>query len=209
MATKPTTFITKTVRGSRREILSYDADVFHENIILSASLIIKDIKEEGLYDVPFDSPDAIPKYGITHYNTVHEAEPLSMSSEILPDGWSFYQTWHTQDLYDLLPIKIYPKPKSTNILGHKQVDKNSQHSYSINKYYGEEGFTYQWSIEGLASFDGSNLEKEVVLNFGSEDSKIILTCKITNPSGCYRYIIKNIYIGLIHRDLLVIRNTYF
>jgi hypothetical protein len=422
MATKPSTFIIKTVRGVRRQILQYDADVFNEKIRLSASLIIKDIKELGLYDIPFDSPDIkgewaynfdsskrhwidttltwtpndndftltylsnptktsgndimfasggngiinwwcglnggrvtftvgtktntgtvylytgtktyynkgwqhfavvrknnnltfyvdgvvdssipftynlenptnsllrlgsfsgsgsyyqgglrnlrifnkgfnqddiledkntkqysknttylveeftmnqekgleifgtkgtvaiaksfysiIPKPWlvitpplVTHYNTTHEALAPVLTTETLTDGNTFYHSNHTQDLDDIT-ITIYPKPQTTLIKGNKKVEKNSQYTYYIDNDYGSEDFVYNWDIDG-ASFQGSNLGvKEVTINFGGEDGKVILTCKITNGAGCFRVIKKNIYIGLIHKDLLVIRNTY-
>jgi hypothetical protein len=210
MATNPSTFLIKTVRGSRRQIFSYDADLFKEKISLSVSLIIKDIQEIGLYDIPFDSPDfkdSEPKL-VTHYNTTHGAVQPEITTELLPDGHTFYQSEHVQKLHDLT-VNIHPKPESTLILGHKNVAKNSKHIYKIDTKYGLEDFTYEWSIEsGLATFEGSNLSKTVLLNFGSEDTKVILVCKITNGAGCYRIIKKNIYVGLMYNDLLVVRNTY-
>jgi hypothetical protein len=206
MATKPSTFIIKTVRGVRRQILQYDADVFNEKIRLSASLIIKDIKEIGLYDIPFDS-EAVSEYGVTHYNTTHKAEIPVISTESVDGGYTLYNSKHTQNIDDI-SITVYPKPQTTLIKGNKRVDKNSQYTYHIDKDYGSDDFTYNWDIDG-ASFQGSNIgTKEVVVSFGGEERKVVLICKITNGAGCYRIIKKNIYIGLIYKDLLVVRNTY-
>jgi hypothetical protein len=185
---KPYTFQVKTVRGTRRQILFFDEDVFNDKITLSASLQISN------QDLPFNATDteALEAEGVTHYNTIHD-EAVELAQPL-----------------DELAIVVHPKPKSTRIIGAKRVEKGSSYGYNIDRYYDQtDNFTYEWSINGNASFSGSNHEQTVVLNFGSEDGKIELTCKISNEAGCYRYIIKNIYIGIVSKDMLVIRNTYF
>ena len=52
----PSTYLVKTINGSRRVMLYYDPDIFKDTIILSASYLIGDDKS------PWDE----------HYNTVHD-----------------------------------------------------------------------------------------------------------------------------------------
>lgn len=210
MAERANNFLIKTVRGTRRQILAYDPDVFDQKIILSVSLILTDKAvdmskttedipntEIGLYDISADTPntDALDEYGATHYNTIHEEDVDADPKQTLED----------------LAIAIYPKPKSTKIIGSKRVEKGSQYAYNLDRFYDQNlDNDYEWSITGLASFEGNNINtKSVTLNFGDEDGKVTLMCKVTNPAGCFRYIIKNIYIGVVSKDLLVVRNTYF
>ncbi len=191
MATVPSKILTKTVRGVRKYILYYDPELFDDTIILSASLLIG-------ADLPFDAiPELINENGITHYNTIHDEDAGSSGTDFKP-------------LIDIA-IPIYPKPKSTKILGVRRVEQSTSHDYHIDSLYDTTNlFTYEWDIDGDAAFDGASYNvKTVTLDFGATDGKVILKCKITNPSGCYRYIIKTMYIGLIPKELLVVRNTYF
>jgi hypothetical protein len=184
---KPYTFQVKTVRGTRRQILFFDEDVFNEKLTLSASLVISN------NDLPSDSPDTegIKTHGVLHYNSIHEDTSLEQS-------------------LDELAIVVHPKPSSTRVIGAKRVEKGSTYPYSIDSHYDPNSlFSYEWSLTGNATFSGSNLSKAVNLIFGNEDGKVELVCKITNEAGCYRYIIKNIYIGIVSKDMLVVRNTYF
>jgi hypothetical protein len=186
--TKPYSFQTKTVRGTRRQILFFDQDVFNEKIVLSVSMLISED------DLPYDSldTDELAAQGVTHYNTIHEDTSLEQSLEDIA-------------------IVVHPKPLSTKIIGAKRVGKGSSFTYNIDRYYDpKQDFGYEWTLSGNASFSGSvRNTKTVTVNFGDEDGKVVLMCKITNKAGCYRYIIKNIYIGIVSKDMLVVRNTYF
>lgn len=181
----PITYLVKTVKGVRRNFIYYDADIFNETVLLSASLLIGEDK------TPF----------IEHYNTSHD-EDLGTS------GTAF------QNLEDI-GIAIYPKPTKTSLLGSIRVLENSTGSYNIDSGYDSlNEFIYDWTIvSGDATFVSSgnnealNVGKNVDINFNASGT-IQLRCRITNPSGCYRDIIKFIYPGILTRKMLVVRNTY-
>ena len=182
----PSTFFIRTVNGVRRTTVYYDPDIFDNTILLSVSLLIGDDLN------PF-------KY---HYNTILD-EDLGISGT----------SW--KPLEDIT-IAIYPKPKSTNIEGLKRMNVNTTSQYNVPLTYDTNNlFTYDWYIIGSANFpqNGNNQVfinggKSILINFTDIDT-ITLKLKITNPSGCFRWIIRNLYPGTATKKLLVVRYPYF
>jgi hypothetical protein len=181
----PSSYFVRTINGVRRTVIYYDPDIFTDTIIISASLLIgSDIK-------PW-------KY---HYNTIHD-ENLGTSGT----AW--------KPLEDIA-IAIYPKPLSTNILGVQRMDVNTTQVYNIIDTYDPNNlFTYDWYIVGSAYFTTNSTEtllnggKSVSVFFVAVDT-VTLKLKITNPSGCFRWIIRNLYPGTLTKKLLVVRYPYF
>lgn len=175
----------KTVNGVKRHTIYYDPDLFEEKIILSASLLIGE-------DEPM----------ITHYNTIFE-EDLGASGE----------EW--KEIEDIA-ITLYPKPKSTTLIGSRRVQPNSTHTYSIDPVYDTDNmFTYTWEIEGgnaeFVDNPTSNIivsGKDIDINF-TDTGQLTLKCKISNPSGCFRYVVINIFVGVVTKKMLVVRYPYF
>jgi hypothetical protein len=185
---KPVTYLVKTVNGVKRQKIYYDPDIFDNTVLLSASLIIG----EGT-QIELDNLN-------THYNTINNEDNGT-------DGSSF------QDLEDIL-IPIYPKPKITKIVGPNRVDKNNTLSYFIDPSYDEtEIFTYFWEIQSgdatIVGGDGTSFlgSKNINVSF-FEESEVWLKVTITNPSGCYRILLKRILIGIVPKKMLVVRNIF-
>lgn len=177
----PITKLIKTVKGERRNFIYYDPDVFNDKILLSASLLIGDD------EVPFN----------THYNTVHD-EDLGTS------GTNF------EDLENIT-IAIYPKPPSVMLEGVRRMEVNSSREYKLpDDYDTANNFSYDWHLEGPATFDTipTTGDKKVSITF-NDMGTVTLKVKITNPGGCYRWVIRNLYPGTLQRRMLVVRNPYF
>lgn len=186
VSTPSSTFIRK-VNGVNRTFIYYDPDIFNDTIILSCSLLIGE--------------DQTPWY--FHYNTTHD-EDLGTSGT----------SWKT---LEEICIPIYPKPKSTKIIGQKRMNVGDTLNYHISSPYDSNNiFTYDWFIDGNADFINAgtnshiklNAGKSVDINFPVIDT-ITLKCKISNPSGCFRWIIYNLYPGTLTKKLLVVRYPYF
>lgn len=193
--------LVKTINGVRRVILYYDGDIFDEKITLSASLIIGEAPVGLLPDIPYNAtPKEILAFeGFSHYNTIHDEDAGTSGTD-----------WKT---LEEIGITIYPKPFSTRILGPKRVEFDSTYDFFIDPGYDiANNFTYEWEIineSGTATINGSNLNKDINVTFGSSNGIIVLKCKIENTSGCLRYIIKRVIIGVVPKSLLIVRNTYF
>jgi hypothetical protein len=201
MAKPIPTPLVKTINGVRRVILYYDGDIFDEKITLSASLVIGEAPEGLFPDIPYNAtPKEILAFeGFSHYNTIHDEDAGTSGTD-----------WKT---LEEIGITIYPRPFSTKILGPKRVEFDTTHDYTIDPEYDVLNyFSYEWEIineSATATINGSNLNKNVNITFGSTNGVIALKCKIQNESGCYRYIIKRIIIGIVPKSLLIVRNTYF
>ena len=182
----PITYLVKTVKGVRRNIIYYDSDIFSDKIILSASLVIGDD------DLPFDE----------HYNTIHDENNGSAGTNFQP--------------IEDIAITIFPKPTKTSIIGPLRILEGSTTEYYIDSNYDTVGdFTYDWQIlEGDAIFTstGNNTSldagKNVDITFPTS-ATTRLRLRISNPAGCYRDIIKFLYPGLLTRKMLVVRNSYY
>ncbi len=182
----PSSYFIRTINGVRRNIIYYDPDIFDNLIILSASLLI------GSDEIPWTH----------HYNTVHD-EDLGTSGT----------AWKT---LEEIAIPIYPRPKRTQIEGIKRMDINSTHTYNVPITYDINNlFIYDWYIEGSANFP-QNGNSQVFMNGGknvnitfTEIDTVTLKLKITNPAGCFRWIIRNLYPCTPTKKLLVVRYPYF
>jgi hypothetical protein len=184
----PTTYFIRTINGVNRTFIYYDSDVFDDMVVLSASLLI------GVDETPW-------KY---HYNTMHD-ENLGSSGT----AWKAIED---------IAIPIYPVPKRTHIEGLRRMDVNTTHNYNIpNDYDINDLFTYDWYILGDGANFGSGTsgstiildgDKNVDITFNIIDT-ITLKCKISNPSGCYRWIIRKLYPGTLVKKLMVVRYPYF
>jgi hypothetical protein len=138
----------------------------------------------------------------THYNTIFD-EDLGVTGE----------EW--EDIEDIA-ITLFPKPQSTNVLGPRRVQLNSEQEYIIDPSYDiDDLFTYTWGLEGgLAEFvanPGSTTlvgGKNINIRF-LDNGQTTLKCKITNQSGCFRYIVVNIYSGAVSKKMMVVRYPYF
>ncbi len=180
--------LTKSIRGVRRNVLYYDADIFCDTILISPTLLI------GIDEPPWD----------THYNIAHD-EIANTSGE------------YDADLEDIT-IAINPKPKDTQIEGKKRMIVDSTHTYSIgteSPYDSGDYFTYDWSLEGSASFNGTSggqllldAGKEVDITFTNVDT-VTISVTITNTCGCFRVITRDVYPGTFTQNLLVVRYPYF
>lgn len=181
----PMTNLVRTVRGTTRNVLYYDPDLFDELIIISASLLV-----ENEEDKPYEN----------HWNSVFD-EDLGTS------GTSF------QTLEEIA-IPIYPVPKRTKILGQKRVKPQTIAPFNIPDDYDINGnFTYEWELIGNATFvsTGTNItngDKNVSINF-LDRGTVTIKVKILNDAGCFRYIIRNIFVGEVTRKMLVVRYPYF
>lgn len=197
---KPTATV-KTINGVRKVILYYDENLFDEMIIISASLIIGEAPVGLFPDIPHDATEQelLAFNGFSHYNTLHDEDTGTSGT-----------AWKT---LEEIGIAIYPKPQSTRIIGYNRVEFNSEHDFYIDPQYDlSNNYTYTWQIineTGTAVINGSNLNKNINVTFGSNNGIVVLMCKIENLSGCYRYILKRIVIGIVPKSLLVVRNTYF
>lgn len=182
----PSSFFIRTIRGVRRNVIYYDPDIFDDMVILSASLLI------GTDETPW----------INHYNTIHD-EDLGISGT----------NWKT---LEEIAIPIYPKPKKTKIEGVRRMDINTTHDYNVPTNYDINNlFTYDWYLVGSGNFpQNSNQQtflnggKSVKVNFTDIDT-VTLKLKISNPAGCFRWIIINLYPGTLTKKLLVVRYPYF
>lgn len=182
----PITYLVKTIKGVRRNIIYYDSDIFSEKIILSASLVIGDDES------PFNE----------HYNTIHDEDTGSSGTNFQP-------------LEDIA-IAIFPVPAKTSIIGPLRILEGSTTEYYIDSSYDTiNDFTYDWKIlEGSAIFPSSGTNsfldagKNVDINFPTSGT-VQLRVRITNPAGCYRDIIRFLYPGLLPRKMLVVRNSYY
>ena len=181
----PSSYFIRTINGVRSTTIYYDPDIFNNLIVISASLLIGgDIKPWRL-----------------HYNTIHD-EDLGTSGT----AW--------QELKDI-GIAIYPKPQRTNIIGVQRMDINTTQKYNIiNTYDLNNLFIYDWYIVGSAYFTLNNSTtllnggKEIFIHFTAIDT-VTLKLKVSNPSGCFRWIIRNIYPGTLTKKLMVVRYPYF
>lgn len=193
--------LVKTINGVQRVILYYDGNTFDEKIILSASLIVGEAPMGLFPDIPDTAtPVELTAFnGFSHYNTIHDEDTGTSGT-----------AWKT---LEEIGIVIYPRPFSTKIFGPKRVELDSTNVFHIDPQYDmSNNFTYNWDVindSGVATINGSNLDRSVNITFGSTNGIVILRCKIQNPSGCYRYIIKRIIIGVVPKSLLIVRNTYF
>lgn len=194
--------LTKTINGVQRVILYYDADIFDEKITLSASLIIGEAPPGLFPDIPSTAtPMEIAAFGgFSHYNTIFNENAGTSGTNWQP--------------LELIGITIYPKPGNTKIIGAKRVEPSTiNQDYTIDPNFDlNNNFTYFWDIineTSSAVINGSNINKNINVSFGSSHGIIALRCKITNLSGCYRYIIKRIIIGIVPKSLLIVRNTYY
>jgi hypothetical protein len=123
----PTTYLVKTVNGVRRTYIYYDPDIFTEQIIISASLLIGDD------DSPWD----------LHYNTVHDEDTGVSGTE-----------WKT---LDEIAIPICPLPEKTEIIGNSRVNTNTSITYKVSdKYDLENNYTYNWEVDGNVSVSGTS-----------------------------------------------------
>lgn len=182
----PSSYFIRTINGVRRTVVYYDPDIFENLIILSASLLI------GSDEKPWRE----------HYNTVHD-EDLGTSGT----------AWKT---LEEIAIPIYPIPKRTKIEGVRRMDVNTTHDYNVPSNYDLPNlYTYDWYIVGSANFpqNGGNQTfigggKSVKINFTAVDT-VTLKLKITNPAGCFRWVIRNLYPGTLTKKLLVVRYPYF
>lgn len=182
----PSTYFIRTINGVRRTVIYYDPDIFNDLIILSASLLI------GADEIPWDK----------HYNTVHDEDTGTAGTSWKP-------------LEDIA-ISIYPKPKRTSIEGLRRMDVFSTQNYKVPSDYDISNlYTYDWYIVGSANFpDNGNIQtylnggKNVNLYFYDADT-VTLKLKITNPSGCFKWVIRNLYPGTQTKKLLVVRYPYF
>jgi hypothetical protein len=175
----PTTVFTKSLNNVNRVVIYYDPDLFHDTVLLSASLLIG--KDDPNWEF--------------HYNTIQD-EDLGISGT----DW--------KPLEDIT-IPIYPVPSSTYIIGEKNTYPNEKYIYNIDpKYDSLNQYNYEWSIIGDASFDGVDIGKTVSIMMGDVDT-VTIKCKISNNAGCFRYIIKNVYTGTATKKLLIVRYPYF
>jgi hypothetical protein len=182
----PTTQFVRTINGVRRTVIYFDPDIFENMVILSASLLI------GNDDIPWTE----------HYNTVHD-EDLGTSGT----AWKSLEE---------IAIPIYPTPKRTNIEGIRRMDVNSIHKYNLSTDYDVNNiYIYDWYITGAANFpQNGNLQeylnagKQVNIRFTDSDT-VTLKLKISNPAGCFRWVIRNLYPGTLTKKLLVVRYPYF
>lgn len=178
----PITYLVKTVKGVRRNFIYYDPDIFEDTVLLSASLLI------GEDETPFTE----------HYNTSHENN----------NGTSFLPI-------EDFAITIYAKPTKTSMRGSLRVLENSSSDYFFDETYDPTiVFSYDWYIEtGDAVFNATtnteNLDggKNVTIDFGASGA-VRVRCRISNPAGCYRDIIRILYPGILTKKMLVIRNSY-
>ncbi len=182
----PSSYFVRTINGVRRTTVYYDSDLFDDLIILSVSLLI------GSDDIPFHY----------HYNTVHDEDTGTSGT-----AWKALEE---------IAIPIYPRPKRTKIIGQRRMDVGSILEYHIPADYDVgDNFTYDWYLTGDAGFpDNGNSDeyldagKSVNIKFNSTDT-ITLKLKITNPGGCFRYIIRNLYPGTATKKLMVVRYPYY
>jgi hypothetical protein len=182
----PSSYFVRSINGVRRTFIYYDPDLFDNMVILSASLLI------GGDEIPWKE----------HYNTVHD-EDLGTSGT----AWKPLEQ---------IAIPIYPRPKRTKIEGVRRMDVNTIHDYNIPIDYDiNNNFTYDWYLVGSANFP-ENGNSQTFLN-GGKSLKILFTdadtvtlkVKITNPAGCFRWIIRNLYPGTLTKKLLIVRYPYF
>jgi hypothetical protein len=181
----PSSYFIRTINGIRRNVIYYDPDIFDNLIILSASLLI------GSDEKPWRE----------HYNTVHD-ENVGTSGT----------AWQT---LEEIAIPIYPRPKRTKIEGVKRMDVNTTHPYNVPSTYDTTNlYTYDWYIEGSAIFTQNssttllNAGKIVNIHFTVTDT-VVLKLKITNPAGCFRWVIRTLYPGTLTKKLLIVRYPYF
>jgi hypothetical protein len=181
--------LVRTVSGVRRNVIYYDPELFCESILISPSLLIG--IDEPIWD--------------THYNIAHD-ETTSGSGEL------------DAPLEDIT-VAIHPKPKDTQIEGQKRMLVNSTHTYSIGTeepYDVGNYFTYDWSLEGTAYFEGGSTSGQYLFDVGKEVSitfptpqTITISVTITNTCGCSRVVTRDVYPGTLTRNLLVVRYPYF
>lgn len=181
----PSSYFVRSINGVRRTVIYYDPDIFDDLIILSASLLIGDDEK------PWKE----------HYNTVHD-ENLGTSGT----------AWKT---LEEIAIPIYPRPKRTVIEGVRRMDVNTTHQYNIPSTYDTSNlYTYDWYVEGSAYFTQNSMQS--VLNAGkivniqfTDVDTVTLKVKITNPAGCFRWVVRNLYPGTLTKKLLIVRYPYF
>jgi len=174
----PITYLIKTVKGVRRNLIYYDPDIFDNTVILSISLLIGDD------DPPFNK----------HYNTVHD-EDLGISGT----DW--------KPLEDIA-IPVYPIPKKTKINGPIRMKENTTKEYSLNVGYDlNNNFIYQWFIDSGPAIIESQAGKSVNVTF-TNSGTVKLRIRISNSAGCFRDLTKFLYPGILTRKMLVVRNSY-
>ena len=138
----------------------------------------------------------------------HEKHWNNMFDEDLGTSGTAWQT------LEEIAIVIYPVPKRTKILGQKRVKPETEAVYNLpDDYDTEHNFTYQWELIGNAEFisNGTNFiqdGKSVDIRF-LERGTVTIKVKISNDAGCFRYIIRNIFVGEVTRKMLVVRYPYF
>jgi len=182
----PTTYFVRTINGVRRISIYYDADVFDNTILLSASLLI------GGDEIPWNE----------HYNTVHDEDTGTSGTD-----WKAIED---------ITISVYPKPKRTNVEGVRRMDMNTTHNYTIPLDYDTNNlYQYDWYLIGSANFP-DNGSSHTVINGGKtlniffyDADTVTLKVKITNASGCFKWVIRNLYPNTLTKKLLVVRYPYF
>ena len=175
----PITYLVRTIKGVRRNLIYYDPDVFHDTIILSASLLIGDDIEPFQY----------------HYNTSHDEDKGISGTEF-------------QDIIDIA-IPVYPIPNKPNIIGSVRMKEGSVLDYFIDLSYDTENkYTYEWSIVSDVANIVSTNNRNVTLEFTDTGvTELIVT--VTNEFGCTRTNSKFLYSGVLTRKMLVVRNSYY
>lgn len=180
----PSNYFVRTVSGVNRVGLFFDSDIFNEQILISASLLI------GTDEVPFR----------THYNTTHDE---------ITDGTN----WQPLDKITIA-INPKPKKTQIiglrrmdiNSIHEYKIDDN----YDPNNLFTYDWFltgSANFPDNGNSQ-TFLNAGKNIRILFTDADT-VSLRVRVGNSSGCFLDIMTRFFPGTLTKKLLVVRNPYF